>query len=72
MHGAPHAASGGKNEKSGHGRSCEIVLAVGLKTGGIGWPGPYLKVGLRLGLVLVLVLVLVLGLGLGLGLRLEA
>ena len=44
MHGAPHAESGGKKEKSGHGRSCEIVLAVGLKTGGIGWPGPYLQV----------------------------
>ena len=43
VHFLPHAglASGGKKEKSGHGRSCEIVLAVGEKTGGMGRLGPY-------------------------------
>lgn len=44
-HRLPHAGlvAGGKKEKSGHGRSCETVLTVGEKTGGIGWSGPYIR-----------------------------
>ena len=29
--------------KSGHGRSKVIELAVGEKSGGMGWPGPYMR-----------------------------
>ena len=45
LHALPHVGlgSGGKKEKSGHGMSWEMVLAVGEKTGGMAWPWPNMR-----------------------------